>query len=180
MSGTDQLLTGYTYSGSDLTITLSGGSAGLGNAGTYVVQFYPKWDMPANATVSITGVALDLAGNIGTLSTSYTTRPDCSYFGCSEVLGINILGGTSAGSYLFSGALLVVTGTNPNSPYPYLTGVNNDTVMCGLQWNGAQLTGNVSLYNSNNDSINGTTYTGNTLYITGLNFTIVNGVIVIE
>lgn len=180
MSWAEQLLTGYTYSWSELNFVLSWGSAGLGNSGKYIVEFYSNWDFPSNETISITWIALDLAGNTGTLSTSFTTRPDCSFFGCNEVLNVNILGGTYAWSFDFTWTILIVTGTNINSPYPYLTGTNNDILMCGYEWTWAVLTGNVQIYDSTNTLINGTVYSGNALYITGLNFTIVDWVIVVQ
>lgn len=180
MSWAEQLLTGYTYSWSELNFVLSWGSAGLGNSGKYVVEFYSNWDFPSNETITITWIALDLAGNTWTLSTSFTTRPDCSFFGCNEVLNINILGGTFAWSHDFTWTILIVTGTNINSPYPYLTWTNNDILMCGYEWTGAVLTGNVQIYDSTNTLINGTVYSGNALYITGLNFTIVDWVIIVQ
>lgn len=180
MSWAEQVMTGYTYSWSELTFVLSWGATGLGNSGKYEVSFFPLWDFPANATVIITWLALDLAGTSWTLSTSFTTRPDCSFFGCNEILNISILGWTFAGLYEFTWTLLVVTGTNPDSPYPYLTWVNNDILMCGVEWTGAVLTWNVQLYNASGTLINGTVYSGNDLYITGLNFTIVDWVIIVQ
>lgn len=180
MSWAEQLMTGYVYSWSELNFVLSWWVTGLGNSGKYLVEFFPLWDFPANVSVSITGIALDLGGTSWTFSTSFTTRPDCSYFGCSEILNINILGGTYMGLSTFTGTILVVTWTNPNSPYPYLTGANNDVLMCGFPWTGAVLTGNVQIYDENWTSINWTVYSGGSLYITGLNFTIVDGVITVQ
>ncbi len=180
MSWAEQLMSGYTYSWSQLMFALSWGSQWLGNSGKYIIDFYPMWDFPANETVIINWTALDLAGNTWTINTSFTTRPDCSFFGCSEILNINILGGNFAWFYDFTGTILVVTWTNPNSPYPYLTWANNDILMCGVEWTWAILTGNVTIYDSLNNQINWNLYTGNALYITGLNFTIVDWVIVVQ
>jgi hypothetical protein len=180
MSGTDQLLTGHTYSWTELTYTLSGGSAGLGNAGWYEVSLSPLWDMPANRVVTVTGSFADLAGTTNTFTMSYTTRPDCAYFGCSEILSVNILWWVSAWITQFTWTLLVITGTNPNSPYPYLTGVNNDIVMCGIPYAGAILTWNIAINSNTGMNLKGTTYTQNKLYITGLNFTVSGGVITVQ
>lgn len=181
MSWAEQLLTWYTYSWSELYFTLSWWSEWLGNSGKYVVDFYSNWDFPANQLVTITWAVSDLAGNIyNSFSTSFTTRPDCSYFGCNEILNIDILDGGFAGLYEFTWTILVVTGTNPDSPYPYLTGLNNDILMCGYEWTGAILTGNVQIYDTTGDLINGSIYSGDVLYITGLNFTIVDWVIIVQ
>jgi hypothetical protein len=180
MSWAEQLMTGYTYSWSELAFTLSWWASGLWNSGKYIIDFYPLWDFPANETVTITWIALDLASNTWTFTTSFTTRPDCSFFGCNEILNINILDGNFAWLYEFTGTILVVTGTNPNSPYPYLTWANNDILMCGIEWTWAILTWNVSIYDSSNNQINWNLYTGSALYITGLNFTIVDWVIVVQ
>jgi len=180
MSGAQILLTGYVYSGSELTFTLSWWATGLGNSGWYVVEFYPKWDFPANTGITINSFVLDLAGNTGTRVTTFTTRPDCSFFGCNELLNINIMDWSNLGTYIFTGSLLVITGTNANSPYPYLTGANSDIVMCGLPWTGAVLTGNIEIYNNSWVSIKWSNYTGNKLYITGLNFIVSNWVIIVQ
>lgn len=180
MSWAEQLLTGYTYSWSDFIFTLSWGSEWLGNSGKYSVDFYPQWDFPANETVLITWLVSDLAGNQWSFTTSFTTRPDCSFFGCSEILNINILEWINVWSFDFTGTILVVTGTNPNSPYPYLTWVNNDTLVCWYPWTGAILTGNISIYDQSWTMLNGSEYTGKSLYITGLNFTVVDGVIIVQ
>lgn len=180
MSWATQLMTGYIYSWSALNFTLSWWNTGLGNSGKYLVEFYPLWDFPANATVTITWTALDLAGNTWVFNTSFTTRPDCSYFGCSELLNLDIVGWLYSWSYQFTGTILVVTWTNIDSPYPYLTWTNNDILVCGYEWTGAILTGNVQIYNGSSTLINGTIYSGNALYITGLNFSIVNWVIIVQ
>jgi hypothetical protein len=90
------------------------------------------------------------------------------------------LGGNFEWLYEFTGTILVVTGTNLDSPYPYLTWANNDVLMCGYEWTWAILTWNVSIYDSEDNLINWNLYTGNVLYITGLNFTIVDWVIVVQ
>ncbi len=180
MSWAEQLMTGYTYSWSELSFSLSWWNEWLWNSGKYIVDFYPTWDFPPNETVIITWIALDLAGNTWTFNTSFVTRPDCSFFGCSEILNINILGGDFEWLYEFTGTILVVTGTNLDSPYPYLTWANNDVLMCGYEWTWAILTWNVSIYDSEDNLINWNLYTGNVLYITGLNFTIVDWVIVVQ
>lgn len=181
MSWAEQLMTGYTYSWSELSFTLSWWASGLWNSGKYIVDFYPLWDFPANETVVITWSASDLANNVySTFTTSFTTRPDCSFFGCNEILNINILDGNFAWSFDFTWTILVVTWTNPNSPYPYLTWLNNDILMCWVEWTWAVLTWNVTIYDSSNNQINWNLYTGNALYITGLNFTIVDWVIIVQ
>lgn len=180
LSWATQLLTGYIYSWSDLTITLSGWAEGIGNSGSYVVEFLPNWDFPANTLVTINTFVDDLAWSTWSRVTTFTTRPDCTYFGCSEILNINILEWINLGNFVFTWTTLIVTGTNTSSPYPYLTGISNDILVCWYEWTWAILTGNVQIYDSSDNIINGSVYSGNALYITGLNFTIVDGVIVVQ
>ncbi|MFZ2150975.1 MAG: hypothetical protein WAZ12_03340 [Candidatus Absconditicoccaceae bacterium] len=175
-SGAILLMSGYTYSGDDLTFVLSGGSAGLGSGGDYIVSFVPKRNFPSNTGISITGLFLDLAGTTGSANFSFSTRPECSYFGCSTFLGIDIDGITSN----FDGKFLIITGTNPDGPYPYFTGINNDILMCGPNFTGTSITGNIPLNNTNSQSILGIHYTGTQLYITGLDIILSGNIVFIQ
>ncbi|MCF7834681.1 hypothetical protein K9M48_01310, partial [Candidatus Gracilibacteria bacterium] len=138
------------------------------------VSFSPQRNFPNNTGVSITGIFLDLAGSTGIANFSFTTRPGCDYFGCSEILRIHI----GVDVYEFSGSLVMINGTgygySPNVPY-----LSGDTLICSLNYNGATLTGNVDLLSNTGISINGMLYTNNNIYITGLDFSYQNGVIVI-
>lgn len=176
MSGDETLLPEYVYSGSDLTLFLDSWAEGLWNSGSYLVEFFPKTDFPPNQTIAIAWSASDLAGNIWTFNTSFTTRPDCSFFGCNEILNIKI----GLDLLEFTGSNLIITGTNPNSPYPYLTGENNDILYCGHERTWANLTGNVPIYDTDWNQINWVFYNQEALYITGLNFEIIDGVIVVQ
>lgn len=179
-SWSEQLIAEHIYSWSDLSFALSWGNQWLGNSGKYIVEFKPLWDFPSNTLVTIEWLALDLAGNTWTFATSFTTRPDCSFFGCNEILNINILDWNFKWLYEFTWTNLIITGTNPNSPYPYLTWTNNDFLVCWYEWTWTILTWNIPIYDDLNNQINWVFYTGNSLYITGLNFTIVDWVIIVQ
>ncbi|MFA7298569.1 MAG: hypothetical protein WC010_02885 [Candidatus Absconditabacterales bacterium] len=181
-SGT-KFYTGYTYSGNELSIILTGGSPGTGNSGSYQVSFAPLRAFPSFATIEITGSVYDLAGNPGTYNGNFTTTKSCADLGCADFFTVNVLSGINIGVYPFTGTLIQITGTNINSPYPYLTGLNNDILMCGFPYTGTILTGNVGIFDTTGTQINGILYTGLELYITGLNgidFTYSNGVISIQ
>ncbi|MCF7834682.1 hypothetical protein K9M48_01315, partial [Candidatus Gracilibacteria bacterium] len=140
------------------------------------VSFSPQRNFPNNTGVSITGIFLDLAGSTGIANFSFTTRPGCDYFGCSTFLGINIDGITSD----FDGDFLIITGTNPDGPYPYFTGINNEILMCGPNFTGTTIDGNIPLTDTNNQSVLGIFYTGTKLYITGLDLILSGNTIFIQ
>ncbi len=176
-----QLMTGYVYSGSDLTFVLNNGSEGIGNEWGYRVALTPKWEFPSFEEVEISWYVEDLVGNVGTGKWSFTTRPSCDFYGCNEILDVYIMWGINAWVEQFTGQLLVVTWTNINSPYPYLTWANEDILMCGFPWAWAELTWSVTIYDTDGTTpINGDTYTWNVLYITGADFTYNNGVITVN
>ena len=192
MSWATQLMTGHIYSGSELSFSLNSGGTGLGDAGWYEISLIPFWDFPSDETVVVSGFVADLSINAVNLSTNnytdtwtFTTRPSCDFYGCNEILDIYIMewshfnGGIP---YQFTGELLVATGTNPNSIYPYLTWINNDILMCGFPYTWANITSNFDMYES--DWITLLTlpyaYTWTELYITWLDFTYSNGVITVN
>jgi len=179
MSGLDVLMTGYTYSGSDLEIVLSGGALWLGNSGSYFVQFTPKWPFASNTWIKLTGSVFDLAGTEWTLDITFTTRPSCQDWWCSEIFQVITLTGDYNGIFDFSWSLIIITWTDINSPYPYLTWVDGDILMCGFPYTGTILTGNIPIADSQGASVKGSLYTWIELYITWLNFVVQNWVIVI-
>ena len=159
------LMSGYTYSWSDLVFVLSWWAVWLGSGWDYIVTLAPKRDFPANSTVNITWAFADLVWTNWTTSFSFSTRPDCSYFGCSIVLGIDINWIISN----FDWDFLIITWTNPDWPYPYFTWINNDTLMCWPNFTWTTITWNILFENTNNQSILWIFYTWARLYITWLN-----------
>ena len=183
MSWATLLYTWYTYSGSDLTLLLSWGAVGTGNSWAYQVSFIPKRTFPSNTTINITWSVYDYANNLWTYASSFTTSMSCADRWCSDVFTLNILWWTNIGNYTFTWGLIIITWTNLSSPYPYLTWVDNDILMCGRPYTGTILTGNIWIYDLSGIQINGNIYTEDTLYITGedgLDFIYNNGVIIIQ
>ena len=159
MSWEEVILPEYIYSGSDLDFDLSWWSVGLGNGWGYVVSFHPKTDFPVNQTITINVSWWDLLWNYETFSTSFSTRPACDFFGCIDTLYViwrNF-------NELFTWNSLVVTWTNIDSPYPYLTWDNNEILMCSRDRNWSVFSGDVNIYDSNWNNINWLNYTGNIL-----------------
>lgn len=182
----DILYTGKTYSGTDLTITLISGQPGLGNSWSYQVSFVPSRYFPNNTWIHITGYVKDLANNETTDSRQFTTRPNCAFFWCSDVLEVNIFEGLFSWNFDFSGSFIQVIGADINSSYPYLTWVDNTILMCGQPYTGTMLTWNIWIYDTTGTQINWTIFTGDSLYITWviwiydtvgaqINWTIFNG-----
>ena len=181
MSGGTQLMTGYIYSGSDLTFVLNNGFEGTGNEWGYQVSLVPKWDFPENKTITISWFVSDLVWNSVNGSWDFTTRPSCNFYGCNEILDVYIMWWLSTGVYPFTWELLIVTWTNPNSPYPYLTWTNDNILMCGSSRSWAELTWSITIYDRDGTTpINGNTYTWNVLYITWADFTYDNWVITVN
>ena len=185
-SGVSLLMTWHIYSGSELTFSLNHWAIWTGNSGWYEISLAPLWDFPSATWIAVSWFVADLAANAVNLSTnnrseqrSFETRPSCSFYGCNEILDIYIIWWSS---YQFTWELLIATGTNPNSPYPYLTWIDNNILMCGLPYTGTNITSNFDMYD-----VDWTTqlslphlYTWNKLYITGLDFTYSNGVITVN
>lgn len=163
-SWTTLLMSGYTYSWNDLTFILSWWSAWLWNWWDYIVSFVPKRNFPSNTWVSITWLFLDLAWTTWSANFSFSTRPECSYFGCSTFLWIDIDWIISNFDWKF----LIITWTNPDWPYPYFTWTNNDILMCWPNFTWTSITWNILLNNTNNQSILWIHYTWTQLYITWL------------
>ena len=163
----------FVYSWSDLNFTLSWWQPWLWNAWSYVVSFYPKEDFPENTAITLNITWSDLAGSTKTLQSSFTTRPDCSFFGCIDSVNI-IWGGINQ---IFTWTVLSVTWTNPNSPYPYLTW---EILMCGKDWSGTAIGGNIYLYDASWNRLNNVWYTWNELFITWLDVVHQDSVISIE
>ena len=166
----------FIYSWSDLDFELSWWSEWLWNAWSYRVTFYPKEDFPVLTQINIHVTWADLAGNVKTFQSSFTTRPDCSFFGCIDSVTIiwdNI-------NQIFSWTVLSITWTNPNSPYPYLTWENKEILMCGKDWSGTDILGNVYLYDAWWNRLNNVQYTWNDLFITWLDVIYQDGIIIVE
>ena len=182
-SSWSKFYTGHTYSGNELTFTLIWGTPGTGNAWSYQVAFTPLRPLPSNSTLQITWVVYDLAGNEWTYSAQFSTTMSCIDRGCADFFTVDILGGLNIGTYTFTWDFIYITWTNTNSPYPYFTGINNDILMCGRPYTGTILTGNIWIFDTTGNSIKGTTYTEDELYITGLDgidFIYSNGTIIIN
>lgn len=176
MSGDEILLPSYVYSWSDLDFELISWWEWLWNGWSYIVSFYPKQDFPVSADIVINVELSDLAWATQSFSTVFTTRPGCSFFGCVD--DINIVWGDI--NQIFSGLALVVTWTNPNSPYPYLTWENNEILMCGGGWSWINFDWNVSIYDAEWIWIWWNLYTNNELFITGLDFVYEDWVVIIQ
>ena len=166
----------FVYSWSDLNFTLLWWQAWLWNSWKYEVSLYPKEDFPVNTVITLNVTWSDLAGSTKTLHSSFTTRPDCSFFSCIDSVNI-IWGGINQ---IFTWIVLSVTGTNPNSPYPYLTWENNEILMCGKDWSGTAILGNIYLYDASWNRLNNVLYTWNELFITWLDIVYQDGVIIVE
>jgi hypothetical protein len=163
-SWSDVILTGYIYSWSDLDIQLSWWSEWLWNEWSYVVSLYPKEDFPINTQIDVFVTWADLAGNyIGKVFT-FSTRPDCSFYGCRNMT--KIIWPNGIWEWMFTGNVLIITWTNPNSSiYPYLSG---DTLYCGNEnWTGLLLTWNISLYSGDDSIWNSIWYDRDSLNVTG-------------
>ncbi|EKD24981.1 MAG: hypothetical protein ACD_80C00142G0023 [uncultured bacterium (gcode 4)] len=174
--------TWYTYSGTDFTITLISGLPGAWNSWSYQVSFVPKRVFPSNSILQITWSVYDLAGNLWLYTSSFTTAKSCLDWWCADFFTVNILSGTSIWARSFTWNLIQVTWTNINSPYPYLTGINNDILMCGRPYSWTILTWNIWIFSTTWSQINGILYTWSQIYITGMDgidFVYNNGVIVI-
>jgi len=161
MSGEEILLSWYVYSWSDLNFELESWSAWLWNAWSYTVSFYPKEDFPVNTEITLNVEWSDLAWTSKEITSKFTTRPSCSFFGCVD--SINIIWWSI--NQIFSGLALTVTWTNPNSPYPYLTWENHEVLMCGKDWSGTVIVGNIYLYDNEWNSLNNVLYTWSHLYL---------------
>ena len=168
LSGSTVIYTGYTYSWSDFTIILINGSAGTGNSGWYEVSFTPKREFPSNTTITLTWSVYDYAANHWIYAGSFTTRMSCADRWCADIFQLNILWWTNIWNYLFTWSLIIVTWTNLSSPYPYLTWTNNDILMCGRPYTWTILTWNIWIYDKSGTQINGSMFTGNEIYITGM------------
>lgn len=183
LSGTNILYTWHTYSWSELTITLINWSTGTGNAWWYEVSFTPIRAFPSNTTLSLSWSVYDYAGNHWTYAGNFTTRMSCADWWCADIFQLNILWWTNIGNILFTWTLIVVTGTNLNSPYPYFTWIDNNILMCGRPYMWTNLLWNIWIYDTIWIQINGNLYTGDSLYITwmdGLDFILSGNVIIIQ
>lgn len=166
----------FVYSWFDLDFELLWWNEWLWNAWSYSVTFYPKEDFPVLTQINLHVTWADLAGSVATFKSTFTTRPDCSFFGCID--SVNIIWDTM--NQIFSWIVLSITWTNPNSPYPYLTWENNEILMCGKDWSGANILGNVYLYDAWWNRLNNVQYTWNDLFITWLDVLYQDGVVIVE
>lgn len=169
----------YNYWDSELSIVLSGWTTIKGWSGGYKIELTPWINLPENSTINISWYAMDLVGNEILDAWWFTTRPSCAFYGCSEILDIYIMTWINLpwSPYSFTWSLLIATWTNPDSPYPYLMGVDNNILMCGFPWTWANLTGNIQIFEWDGETLLTTDYTQHKLYITWLNFEYENWVI---
>ena len=162
------LMTWYTYSWSELEFSNCSWTPEIGWKYSCDVTIHPKWSFPVAKTVRITWYVADLAGNSSNVwSWQISTRQDCSFYGCINYVQIFTWVFESIPVVEFTWSLIVVTGTM--LPYPMLTWENNNILMCGPTDTEINLTWTINIY-SGDVVINGTTYEGTGLYITGLNF----------
>ena len=180
-SGTELLLTGYTYSWSELEFELVGWSSEPGGASSYNVKLIPKRKFPYDEKINITWVLVDLAWNTGSANRYFFTKPSCEDLWCFDILNINFLSWSSFwyNPQLFSWQQLILTWLSYNTTYPYFTWTNLDTLVCGFEYEWVTLTWNVNIYSDSWLIINGHFYTWEELYITWLNFTYNNWTIVV-
>lgn len=176
MSGDEVLLPWYIYSWSDLDFELISWTEWLWNAWSYMVSFYPKEDFPVSTEITLNVEWSDLAWTPKTITSKFTTRPGCSFFGCVD--SINVVGPSI--NQIFSWIVLTVTWTNPNSPYPYLTWENNEILMCGVAWSWINFAGNVPIYDVDWNLFGENIYSDNQIIITWLDFVYENWVIVVQ
>ena len=176
VSGGEVLLSSYVYSWSDLDFELISWWEWLWSGWSYIVSFYPKQDFPVSTEITINVEWADLAWTSKIITSKFTTRPSCSFFWCVD--NINIVWDNI--NQIFTWLVLIVTWTNPNSPYPYLTWENNEILMCGGEWSWISFDWNVSIYDVEWNWIWWNSYTNNQLFITGLNFVYEDWVIKIQ
>lgn len=127
----------YVLSGSDLNITESWTVTDYGVRTIYEVRFNPLYDLLEWTQTKMTVYVEDYVWNTGSKVFNLNTRWACSSFGgCRDYLNIKHFSELDV-TKLFSGLTIVVTWTDMNSIYPYLTW---DTLFCGSPWTGATLT----------------------------------------
>lgn len=127
----------YVLSGSDLNITESWTVTDYGVRTIYEVRFNPLYDLLEWTQTKMTVYVEDYVWNTGSKVFNLNTRWACSSFGgCRDYLNINHFWEDNI-IKLFSGLNIVVTWTDMNSIYPYLTW---ETLFCGSPWTGATLT----------------------------------------
>lgn len=172
-SGTELLLTWYTYSWSDLEFTWVNWTPEAGGSSSYDIKLKPKRRFPSNTKIIITGMVVDLAWNTGYKSWHFFTEPTCKDLGCFDFLNINFLTGiySTYNPRLFTWKYLVVTWLSYNTNYPYFTWTDWDTLVCGFDYEWTMLTWNVDIYSNTWIMINWHFYTWKELYITWLDFT---------
>ncbi len=183
------LMSGYVYSGSELNFSLNHWLTWAGNSGWYEISLFPKRDFPPATGIVVSWFVADLATNAVNLTSNrqnynwgFETRPDCQFYWCNEMLDIYIMWWShSAWSpYQFTGELLVVTWTNPDSPYPYLTWIDNNILMCWLAYTGTNVEPIFDMYDVDWVTLlSNVLYTWDELYIVGLDFTYSDGVITV-
>ena len=153
----------FVYSWSDLSFALSWWSEWLWNAGSYNVTFSPKEDFPIKTEITISVSWADLAGNTVSKIFTFTTRPDCSFYGCRNAT--TIIWPENIWKWVFTGNVLIVTWVNPDSvEYPKLSG---DTLYCSdWEWTGLRFTWNIVLYSGEESLWTSTWYDKNAVYVT--------------
>lgn len=163
------IMTGYVYSGSELSMSLSGWSEWIWNEAKYEVEFYPKRDFPENKIITVVTYAKDLAWNEKTQLFTLMTRQSCEFYGCRE--STNVFGfvwTNISRRFNFTWSVLIVSEyvNQWGVEYPYLSG--NELVCKSSNRDGLLLTWEVNLYDENNHFLwNSTGYQDNVLYVTG-------------
>ena len=164
-SGSQILMTWYTYSWDELLFSNCTWSPEIWWSYSCDVTIDPYWDLPVSSQIIVTWYVQDLAWSIRTGEWSFHTRPDCSYFWCTNFVDIYLWNELSF--FWFSWSLIVFTGTR--LPYPYLTWDDNNLVICGPTIEYPILTWSVNIY-SGDDVVNWSQYMSSWLYVTGLDF----------
>lgn len=167
MSWSQVVMSWSVYSWSDLTFQLIAGSGVLWWASKYEVTFQPRYEFPVGSTIRLSGYVEDLVWVSAHKEYTFTTRQDCTFYGCVNFVDIFFWDIWYLILNWFTWSLIVITGTIAD--YPYLTWENGDIVMCGPINDSINLTWNIDIY-SGSEIINWSAYPYRELYVTGLDF----------
>ena len=177
MSWGQVIMTWSIYSWSDLHFQLIDGTEELWWASRYKVTFQPRYEFAVNSTIRLSGYVEDLVWMEVQKTHTFSTRADCTFYGCVNFVDIFFWDIWNWNLVLnwFTWSLIVITWTIAD--YPYLTWSSWEIVMCGPISDSINLTWNVDIY-SGNEIINWNEYPYVDLYVTGLDFEYESGVIV--
>lgn len=153
------------------------------DAWCYTFTFNPVEDFPTNSTIIITWYVLDLAWNTWFLNSdnwAITTRLPCSEYWCSDIFYMWTW--LIDSKLWFTWSVVQITWNRLESPYPHFESTDSGLVlMCGKDWSDITIatSGGVLIDWLNNQG-EWYKYTWSELYITGLNYEIIDGIIVVS